>query len=97
MSGDGAALVVLATRGGSDLCEPTSPHPASSRSAKMHRNVPSAIGQTPTKFKGSQAAPEDGRATALVKESTQTGATTQGHVKPKRVCKVNQVPAEKLS
>lgn len=97
MSGVGTALVVPATCGRSDVCKSTAPHPPSSHSAKMHRNIPSVIGQTPTKFKGSRAVPQGHRATALVEESTQTGDTIQGHVKPKRVCKVNQVPAEKLS
>lgn len=39
------------------LCEPTVPHPASFHSAKMHKTIPSIIGQTPTKLKESQAVP----------------------------------------
>lgn len=63
------------------------------KNAQKH---PGVLGQAPTKLKGSRAAPEGRRAAALVKESTQTGDTAQGRVKPKHVCKVNKVPPEKL-
>lgn len=50
--GDGAALVVPATGSGSDLCEPTAPHPASSRGAKMHRNIPVSLAKPPPNWRG---------------------------------------------
>jgi len=89
--------LVPARRGWRDPCEPTAAHPASSRSTKPGGDLPTVAGQTPARFEGRRAVPEGRRAVALAKESTGTGDTARGQVKPKCVSKVKQVPTEKRS